>query len=72
MKTFSDSSGSTPPPNWITEVLTGDPAVDQWHFDNPKPRPLPAFFTTPSAIFDSDFLSNNDQKEDVALENPRI
>ena len=67
---FSDASGSTPPPDWITEVLTGDPAVDQWQFDNPKPRPLPAFFTTPSAIFDSDFLSDNNQKEDVALETP--
>ncbi|HEY9644008.1 MAG TPA: DUF4347 domain-containing protein, partial [Coleofasciculaceae cyanobacterium] len=67
---FSDASSSTPPPDWKTEVITGDPAVDQWRFDNPKPRPLPTFFTTPAAIFDSDFLSNNDQKEDVALETP--
>jgi Domain of unknown function (DUF4347) len=43
---FSDSSGSTPPPDWITEVITGDPAVDQWHFDNPKPRRLPSLTAT--------------------------
>lgn len=67
---FSDASGSTPPPGWTNVVITGDPAVDQWRFDNPGDRTLPVFETEPSAIFDSDNISNNDQLEDVALVSP--
>jgi Ca2+-binding RTX toxin-like protein len=67
---FSDASGSTPPPGWTEDVITGDPKVDQWRFDNPGSRSLPDFLTNPAAIFDSDFLSNNDLPENVALVSP--
>ena len=67
---FADAGDSTPPPGWKTEIIEGDPVDDQWRFNNPKPRSLPNTITQPAAIFDSDFLSDNDQKENVALESP--
>lgn len=67
---FSDAGGSAPPPGWTIDVIQGDPSVDQWRFDNPGERRVPAQLDDPFAIFDSDFLSNNDQPEDVALVSP--
>jgi Ca2+-binding RTX toxin-like protein len=67
---FSDANGSTPPPGWTIEVTTGDPAVDQWRFDNPGERTVPDVLSNPFAIFDSDFVSNNEQPENVALVTP--
>lgn len=67
---FSTASGSTPPAGWQTVVIEGDPAIDQWRFDNPGNRPLPSPIASPAAIFDSDNLSNNDKKENVAFVSP--
>jgi hypothetical protein len=61
---------NAPPPGWTVDVIEGDPAVDQWRFDNPGDRTLPSFLTEPVAIFDSDNVSNNDLKENVALVSP--
>ncbi|NJR65731.1 MAG: DUF4347 domain-containing protein, partial [Leptolyngbyaceae cyanobacterium CRU_2_3] len=59
---FADAGDSTPPPDWKTDIIAGDPVLDQWRFNNPKPRNLPDTITQPAAIFDSDFLSNDDKK----------
>ena len=66
---FSTAS-STPPQGWTVDVIEGDPAVDLWRFDNPGDRTFPNFLSDPVAIFDSDNISNNDQKENVALVSP--
>jgi hypothetical protein len=72
VKTFlsQDFSTATLPPGWTNEVIEGDAAVDQWRFDNPGDRTLPNFFADPVAIFDSDNVSNNNLKENVALVSP--
>jgi Ca2+-binding RTX toxin-like protein len=67
---FADASGNTPPEGWSVEVIDGDPAVDQWRFDNPGERTFPEFLSDPIAVFDSDAISNNDLLEDVALVTP--
>jgi Zinc carboxypeptidase/RTX calcium-binding nonapeptide repeat (4 copies) len=61
---------TTPPDGWTIDVIEGDPAVDLWRFDNPGDRTLPSFLTNPAAIFDSDNVSNNNLKENVALVSP--
>jgi Zinc carboxypeptidase/RTX calcium-binding nonapeptide repeat (4 copies) len=61
---------TTPPDGWTIDVIEGDPAVDLWRFDNPGDRTLPSFLTDPTAIFDSDNVSNNNLKENVALVSP--
>ncbi len=67
---FSTTTTTTPPTGWTIDVIEGDPSVDLWHFDNPGDRTFPSFLTDPIAIFDSDNISNNDLKENVALVSP--
>jgi hypothetical protein len=64
------SATTAPPAGWTIDVIEGDPAVDVWRFDNPGDRTLAQFLTDPVAIFDSDNVSNNDLKENVALVSP--
>jgi PKD repeat protein len=67
---FSTATGSTPPAGWTQVLIAGDPAVDQWRFDNPGGQSLVAPISDPAAIFDSDFLSDNNTPENVLLESP--
>ncbi len=67
---FSDASGTTPPPGWTQNIITGEPEVDLWHFDNPGGRTINLPMAPPSAIFDSYTISGNGMAEDVALESP--
>lgn len=68
---FSDANGTTPPPGWTVNVIEGNPTTDAWRFDNPGNRsgfdePL----TDPIAIYDSDFLSDDNVPENIAFESP--
>lgn len=65
---FSVSSGTTPPISWNNINISGDPALDLWHFDNPGAQTLHFPMTAPFAIFDAGTYSNNGQPEVVALE----
>ena len=68
---FSDASGTTPPPGWTNVVIAGNPATDQWRFDNPGERTdLTELFEEPLAVYDSDALSNDGIAENIAFESP--
>ncbi|MCB0837386.1 MAG: T9SS type A sorting domain-containing protein [Bacteroidetes bacterium] len=67
---FSSGTGSTPPTGWSQTVIAGDPVTDLWRFDNPGGQALISPISTPAAIFDSDFLSDNNLPENVLLESP--
>ncbi|MGB3787559.1 MAG: M14 family zinc carboxypeptidase [Phormidesmis sp.] len=69
---FSSASGATPPPGWSQTLLEGNPATDEWRFDNPGDR---SFIGTdplisPVAVYDSDALSDDGTEESVALISP--
>ncbi|MEM8808872.1 MAG: M14 family zinc carboxypeptidase [Cyanobacteria bacterium P01_G01_bin.38] len=69
---FSQATGATPPPGWTQALLTGNPETDAWRFDNPGER---SFIGTdpllaPTAIYDSDALSNDEVEESAALISP--
>jgi murein tripeptide amidase MpaA len=72
---FSGASGATPPPGWTVNVIEGNPETDLWRFDNPGNRdeinqPFNPDFDNPVAVYDSDFLSDDDVAENIALESP--
>jgi len=69
---FASGRGATPPAGWSNRIIAGQAGMDQWHFDNPGQREIKSPLTEPVAIFDSAYLSNNDQPEDVALESAPI
>jgi hypothetical protein len=69
---FSDASGATPPPGWESINLAGNPATDQWRFDNPGDRNFGGYFDEPFAVYDSDKLSDDDKLESVVLESPKF
>lgn len=68
---FSDASGTTPPPGWEDLTLAGNPATDQWRFDNPGNRTsIARALDGTFAIYDSDALSDDNVSESVVLESP--
>ncbi|NEQ22084.1 MAG: DUF4347 domain-containing protein [Microcoleus sp. SIO2G3] len=68
---FSDASGATPPPGWTNVVLAGNPATDQWRFDNPGNRTfLNNLLESPFAVYDSDALSDDNIAESIAFVSP--
>ena len=69
---FASGRGATPPAGWTNNLLAGQAGVDQWRFDNPGQREIKSPLSEPVALFDSGYLSNNNQPEDVALESPLI
>ena len=62
--------GVAPPAGWAQNTIATDPNYDLWHFDNPGDQTLNSPITSPAAIFDSDWLGNDGNPEDVALESP--
>ena len=56
-----------PPAGWSQNIISGSASFDYWYFNNPGTRTLSSPITSPAAIFDSDFLSENGGAEDVAL-----
>ena len=60
--------GTAPPAGWAQNTIATDPNYDLWHFDNPGARTINSPMSDPSAIFDSDWLGNDGNPEDVALE----
>ena len=69
---FSGASGATPPPGWSKTLLEGNPATDEWRFDNPGKRSFigPDPLISPVAVYDSDALSDDETEESVALVSP--
>lgn len=67
---FSGVTGSALPVGWTDDLIAGDRAIDQWRSDNPGDRPIPTPLGSPVAVFDSDFLSNDDVAENIALVSP--
>ncbi len=69
---FSSASGATPPPGWSKTLLEGNPATDEWRFDNPGGRSFLEVdpFVSPVAVYDSDALSDDETEESVALISP--
>jgi Ca2+-binding RTX toxin-like protein len=67
---FSAASGATPPEGWTNVLLTGNSATDAWRFDNPGDRSIDDYVDDPFAIYDSDFLSNDNTAESVTLVSP--
>ncbi len=67
---FSGAVGTTPPTGWTQNIIIGEQGVDLWHFDNPGGVSINFPMTSPTAIFDSYHLSNNNLSENVALESP--
>jgi hypothetical protein len=72
---FSGANGITPPAGWTVNVIAGNPETDIWRFDNPGDRteinrPFNPSFDNPVAVYDSDFLSDDDVAENIALESP--
>jgi gliding motility-associated-like protein len=68
---FSNTSGTTPPPNWHNITVNGG-SGDVWHFDNPGERTINYPVIEPFAIFDSENYSDNGEAEEVSLETPFI
>jgi hypothetical protein len=56
---FSTASGTTPPAGWTNNVVTGDPAVDIWRFNNPGGHPFAAPAAAPLAVFNPDAFPDN-------------
>lgn len=67
---FPSGNPALPHNNWVNTVISGDASVDQWVFDNPGGRIYAAPLSGGIAIFDSDWNSQNNQDENVALESP--
>jgi len=66
---FTGATGTPPFQGWTTELIAGNAITDFWSFDNPGGR-SPSTLTGPYAIYDSDFLSNDNTSENIALVSP--
>ncbi|OFY62465.1 MAG: hypothetical protein A2Y71_00010 [Bacteroidetes bacterium RBG_13_42_15] len=69
---FNTASGTTTPAGWTIQTITGDPAMDVWHFDNPGSRTANVPVMSKFACFDSDYYSDNGLAEQVYLVSPEF
>lgn len=67
---FATGTGNMPPAGWTAVTNIGTIGTEEWRFDNPEPRPVPAAMTSPFAIWDDDNLSGPGGMSDGELISP--